>query len=53
MILDEPTAGLDAETEIKVLNVLKSYSSRRTIIIATHRAAIINFSENIIDLNNL
>jgi ABC-type transport system involved in cytochrome bd biosynthesis fused ATPase/permease subunit len=50
MILDEPTAGLDFETEEKVLSVLKSYSSRRTIIIATHRAAVINFSENVIEL---
>ena len=53
MILDEPTAGLDAETESKVLSVLKSYSSRRTIIIATHRAAVIDFSENVIELCSL
>lgn len=48
IILDEPTAGLDFETEEKVLSLLKKISSRRTIIIATQRAAVINFSENVI-----
>ena len=50
IILDEPTAGLDFETEEKVLTLLKKISSRRTIIIATHRQAVINFAENVINL---
>jgi ABC-type transport system involved in cytochrome bd biosynthesis fused ATPase/permease subunit len=50
IILDEPTAGLDFETEKKVLAVLKNYSSRKTIIIATHRQSVINFSENVIQI---
>lgn len=50
IILDEPTAGLDFETEEKVLALLKKISSRRTVIIATHRQAVINFAENVIEL---
>ena len=50
LILDEPTAGLDFATEEKVLALLKKVSSRRTIIIATHRQAVINFAENVIEL---
>lgn len=50
IILDEPTAGLDFETEKKVLAVLKKFSPRKTIIIATHRQAVINFAENIIEI---
>ena len=50
IILDEPTAGLDFETESKVLKLLKENSSRRTIIIATHRQAVINFAEKIIEI---
>ena len=50
IILDEPTAGLDFATEEKVLALLKKISSRRTIIIATHRQAVINFAENVIEL---
>ncbi|MBQ7703837.1 MAG: hypothetical protein IJT73_00170 [Selenomonadaceae bacterium] len=48
--MDEPTAGLDFETEEKVLALLKKISSRRTIIIATHRQAVINFADNAINL---
>lgn len=50
IILDEPTAGLDFETEEKVLALLKKISLRRTVIIATHRQAVINFAENVIEL---
>ena len=50
MILDEPTAGLDAETEKKVLALIKKISARKTIIIATHRQAVKNFADEIIQL---
>ena len=45
LILDEPTAGLDAITESAVLNLLKEFSLRKTIIIATHRQAVIDFAD--------
>ena len=45
LILDEPTAGLDAETELRVLNLLKKFSLRKTIVIATHRQAVIEFAD--------
>ena len=50
IILDEPTAGLDEITEKKVLSLIKSVSNRKTIIIATHRAAVIEFSDEILSL---
>ena len=45
LILDEPTAGLDAESEAAVLNLLKEFSLRKTIVIATHRRAVTDFSD--------
>lgn len=50
IILDEPTAGLDAETEAKVIAVLKNFSSRRTIVIATHRQTLIDSADVIVEL---
>ena len=50
VILDEPTAGLDFETEKKVLAFLQKNSARKTIIIATHRQAVINFADFVINL---
>lgn len=52
IILDEPTAGLDFDTEEKVLALVKKISSRRTIIIATHRQAVIDLADNVIELKN-
>ena len=49
LILDEPTAGLDAENELRVLNLLKKFSLRKTIIIATHRQAVIDFADVVIN----
>ena len=50
ILLDEPTAGLDAETERRVLHFIKEKSFRKTIIIATHRAAVIEAADEIVAL---
>ena len=51
MILDEPTAGLDEVTEQKVLALIKSISTRKTIIIATHRAAVVGIADETLKLD--
>ncbi|MGB3338679.1 MAG: thiol reductant ABC exporter subunit CydD [Devosia sp.] len=40
ILLDEPTAHLDAELEQAVLDALKLYARGRTLIIATHSLAV-------------
>lgn len=50
LLLDEPTAGLDAATEQKVLALIKKIAPRRTIVIATHRVAVINFADDVAEL---
>ena len=50
ILLDEPTANLDEESELKILNVLKEYSLRRTVVIATHRRAVIEIADTVIKL---
>ena len=50
MILDEPTAGLDEENERRVLNMIKKFSFRRTILIASHRPAVTKFADFVINL---
>jgi len=37
LLLDEPTAGLDAENEALVINSLKTLSRGRTVLMLTHR----------------
>lgn len=50
VILDEITAGLDAKTERSVLDALDAFSHRRTLILASHRPALIAWADHIIDL---
>jgi ATP-binding cassette, subfamily C, bacterial CydD len=40
ILLDEPTAHLDSETEFKVLERLQDFAQRRTLVIATHSPAV-------------
>ncbi|QKC86595.1 thiol reductant ABC exporter subunit CydD [Mesorhizobium sp. NZP2077] len=40
ILLDEPTAHLDAETESQVLDALMAFAAGRTMIVATHSAAV-------------
>lgn len=40
ILLDEPTAHLDAETEADVLDGLATFAAGRTMIVATHSAAV-------------
>ncbi|MOA59730.1 cysteine/glutathione ABC transporter membrane/ATP-binding component [compost metagenome] len=39
-MLDEPTAHLDAELEMAVLDELKTCARGRTLVIATHSLAV-------------
>ncbi|RUT35058.1 thiol reductant ABC exporter subunit CydD [Arsenicitalea aurantiaca] len=40
ILLDEPTAHLDAETEMAVLDGLQAFAAGRTMIVATHSLAV-------------
>ena len=50
ILLDEPTAGLDESTEQKLLALIKNFSARKTIVIATHRLAVIEAADEIVSL---
>ena len=41
LILDEPTAALDAETELKVLDNLKAWGRDRCVFLITHRLSTV------------
>ena len=47
LILDEPTAALDAETELRVLDNLKTWGSDRCIFLITHRLSTIRRADTV------
>jgi ABC-type multidrug transport system fused ATPase/permease subunit len=50
LLLDEPTAGLDAENEALVINSLETLSRGRTVLMLTHRLTNIRQASRIMVL---
>jgi ATP-binding cassette subfamily C protein CydD len=48
LLLDEPTAGLDADTERRVLDAIESFRVGRTVLTVTHRLADIRRADRIL-----
>ena len=50
VLLDEITAGLDPETEARVIEALTAFAHRRTMILTSHRPALIAWADHVITL---
>ncbi|MBU2982002.1 type I secretion system permease/ATPase [Lentibacter algarum] len=48
LILDEPTASMDEQTEQNLINALQEWMNDRTVILATHRMRVLNLVDRII-----
>lgn len=51
LVLDEPTAALDSDTERSLVDTLKQAMRGRTAIIITHRAALIEAADQVVELS--
>jgi ATP-binding cassette subfamily C protein CydD len=52
VLLDEPTTGLDLATESAVLATLQNELTGRTVVVATHRPAVLNAAHHIMTVTN-
>ncbi len=50
LLLDEPTAGLDGETEADVLAALRRHAQGRTVVVVAHRPALVAFADRVVRL---
>jgi ABC-type bacteriocin/lantibiotic exporter with double-glycine peptidase domain len=50
LVLDEPTAALDPQTERELLNNLAEYVRQRTMIIVTHREATAELCDSVVHI---
>ncbi|UYZ82717.1 cysteine/glutathione ABC transporter ATP-binding protein/permease CydC [Entomomonas sp. E2T0] len=48
ILLDEPTNGLDTETEQQILRILKQHAQHKTLIMVTHRLTNLNEMDMIV-----
>lgn len=52
LILDEPTAWLDDGMEKHIVDGLKQWLGQRTLIVATHRPAVLQLTERVLFIEN-
>ena len=52
LVLDEPTASLDADTELRVLKNLHQWGTGRAIFLITHRLSTIRQADHIVYLSD-
>lgn len=48
VLLDEPTASLDEETEVEFINRMRPWLTGKTVVVATHRKKVLELVERII-----
>jgi ATP-binding cassette subfamily C protein CydCD len=53
LLLDEPTANLDGETEARVLEALRALVRGRTVILVAHRPALVALADRVVELDAL
>jgi len=52
LLLDEPTAFLDPETEAALLHALATYARGRTVLMATHSHAAMAWADQVLELDS-
>ncbi len=50
LLLDEPTSALDAATEVRVLAGIAEHAHGRTVVIASHRPAVLAIADDVLEL---
>jgi thiol reductant ABC exporter CydD subunit len=52
VLLDEPTAGLDADTELEVLAAVRRLASNSIVIMVSHRPAAIAIADDVVEVHD-
>jgi ABC-type transport system involved in cytochrome bd biosynthesis fused ATPase/permease subunit len=50
VLLDEPTAHLDAAAEQRISEALRDFVRGRTVVLVTHRAALLGLADHIVEM---
>jgi thiol reductant ABC exporter CydD subunit len=51
LLLDEPTANLDGETEAAVSNAVADVARGRTVVLVAHRPALVALADRVVDVS--
>jgi ABC-type multidrug transport system fused ATPase/permease subunit len=50
LLLDEPTANLDGETEAEVIEAVRRLARGRTVVLVAHRPALVALADRVVRL---
>ncbi len=50
LLLDEPTAGLDGQTEQEIVRSIRLLSRGRTVVLVAHRPALMAMADRVLEL---
>ena len=50
LLLDEPTAGLDGDTESGVIDAIRRLAVGRTVLLVAHRPALVQLADRVVPL---
>jgi thiol reductant ABC exporter CydD subunit len=53
LLLDEPTANLDGQTEHEVLQAIRRLSAGRTVVLVAHRPALVALADRVLPLTSV
>lgn len=53
LLLDEPTANLDGQTEQKVMEAVRRLSQGRTVVLVAHRPALLSLADRVLTLGGV
>jgi ABC-type multidrug transport system fused ATPase/permease subunit len=53
LLLDEPTANLDGDTEAGILSSVRRLTAGRTAIVVAHRPSLVTLADRIVDLGSV
>lgn len=53
MVLDEPTTGLDVDSEATVLGAMRQLIAGRTVLLITHRPALLAIADRVVRLDRV
>lgn len=52
LLLDEPTKSMDDMSELHILNALKNYYAKKTLVLVTHKMSLLNLTDRIIVMDH-
>jgi ATP-binding cassette subfamily B protein len=53
VLLDQPTADLDVRPEAPVARSIRALAGRRTVVVVTHRRALVDVADRVVVLDEL